>query len=546
MSHKVSASARTLNTVALFLTSITILVVFPVTAAASDSFRSAVAYDAGAPCLNSIAVADVNRDGILDVLTAGGCPDINGQGLPGSVSVLLGKGDGTFQPAMVYDSGGVNTTSLQVADVNGDGKPDVLAASVCSTAACPIPVVAVLLGNGDGTFQPPVTYDSGLQARSLAVADLNKDGKLDLVVAGDYVPGRPLTLISVLLGNGDGTFQSAVTYGSGTAVSVVLSDVNDDGRLDALVTILCSDAYCKSGFLGVLLGNGDGTFQPALTYDAGYQPVSLAVADVNGDGKADALVTKQLTSSSLHSAVGVLFGNGDGTFGPVMSYDSGAPAAMSLAVGDVNLDGQPDLVVAHCTLGKSNGYTCPSGSGIVSVLLGNGDATFGAPVRYASGGVWARSVAVSDVNGDGLPDLLVANAFGGPNGDGTLGVLLNKHAVCMTPPVVTLLATPTSLWPPNGKMVPVTISGKISNTGTGCTIKAADYAVKDEYGEVQPSGAVTLRAGGTYSFIVWLQASRFGADIDGRLYTVTVSASNSANKTGSQSGTVIVPHDQDH
>lgn len=426
MSHKASTSARTLNTGVLILTSITILIVFPVVAAATGSFRSAVAYDAGAPCLNSIAVADVNADGKPDVVAPGGCPDINSQGLPGSVSVLLGNGDGTFQPAMVYDSGGVDTTSLQVADVNGDGKLDVLAASVCSTAACPIPVVAVLLGNGDGTFLPPVTYDSGLQAWSLAVADLNRDGKLDLVVAGSYVPGRPVRLIGILLGNGDGTFQSAVTYGSGPAVSVALSDVNDDDKLDALVTIMCSDAYCNSGLLGVLLGDGDGTFQPEQTYDANYEPTSLAIADLNGDGKADAVVTNQLTRGTLHSAVGVLLGNGDGTFGPVMSYDSGAPSAWSLAVGDVSLDGQPDLVVAHCTLGNSNGYGCPGGSGIVSVLLGNADGTFRAPVRYTSGGVWARSIVVSDVDGDGLPDLLVANRFGGPNGNGTLAVLLNR------------------------------------------------------------------------------------------------------------------------
>jgi hypothetical protein len=398
---------------------------------AGVSFRLVAPYDAGAPCLNSIAVADVNADGKPDVLTAGGCPDIDGQGLSGSVSVLLGNGDGTFQPAMVYDSGGVDTTSLQVADVNGDGKPDVLAASVCSTAACPIPIVAVLLGNGDGTFQPPVSYDSGLQAWSLAVADLNRDGNLDLVVAGSYVPGRPVSLIGVLLGNGDGTFQSAVTYGSGPDVSVVLSDVNDDGKLDALVTILCSDAYCKNGFLGVLLGNGDGTFQPALTYDAGYQPVSLAVADVNGDGKPDALVTKQLTSSSIDSGVGVLLGKGDGTFGPVLSYDSGAAAAMSLAVGDVNLDGRPDVVVAHCTRGTSTGYTCPGGRGIVAFLLGNGDGTFQPAVTFTSGGGKADSIAIADVSGDGRVDVLVANAIaeigkGVGEGNGSVGVLVNS------------------------------------------------------------------------------------------------------------------------
>jgi hypothetical protein len=123
-------------------------------------------------------------------------------------------------------------------------------------------------------------------------------------------------------------------------------------------------------------------------------------------------------------------------------------------------------------------------------------------------------------------------------------VLLNNTPFCTTPPAVTLSATPRSLWPPNGKVVPVTVSGTI--TDTGCAITGAAYAVTDEYGQVQPSGPVTLGAGGAYSFTVLLQASRLGTDLDGRHYTITVSASNNAGKTESQTGSVIVPHDQGH
>jgi len=92
-------------------------------------------------------------------------------------------------------------------------------------------------------------------------------------------------------------------------------------------------------------------------------------------------------------------------------------------------------------------------------------------------------------------------------------------------------------------MVPVTISGTVTDSGSGCSIKTAAYAVNDEYGEVQPTGPVTLGDSGAYSFTVWLQASRLGTDLDGRFYTVTVSVSNNAGKTGSQAATVIVPHE---
>jgi FG-GAP-like repeat len=204
-------------------------------------------------------------------------------------------------------------------------------------------------------------------------------------------------------------------------------------------------------------------------------------------------------------------------------YESGGYQADSLAVADANGDGKLDVVVGH------------TGNAKVGVLLGAGDGTFQPAVSFSAGGE-VGSVAVADVNGDNRPDLLAATADG-------VALLLNNTPFCTTPPVVTLSSDRTSLWPPNGSMVPVTFSGRITDM-TGCSVMSATYGVTDEYGQVQPSGPVTLGATGAYSFTVWLKASRTGTDLDGRLYMVTVSASNDAGKTGSQAGTIVVPHDQ--
>lgn len=222
----------------------------------------------------------------------------------------------------------------------------------------------------------------------------------------------------------------------------------------------------------------------------------------------------------------MLLGNGDGTFQPVVLYGSGAPFAWFEAIADLNGDGRPDVIVANF-------------DGIIGVLPGNGDGSFQRALTYSVPGD-ATSVFVADVNDDGRPDLLVTN------GNLFVSVLLNNAPFCTAPPVVTLSTSRTSLWPSNGKMVPVTLAGTVTNTGTGCSIKNAAFTVKDEYSEVQPSGPITLDAGGTYSFPIWLQASRLGTDLDGRLYTITITASNNAGKTGSQSCTIIVPHDQGH
>lgn len=438
------------------------------TSMGSVSFNAAVPYDAGAPCVNSVAVADVNGDGKPDLLTANGCPVINNQGQAGSVSVMLGNGDGTFRSAVTYNSGGFGTVSVQVGDLNGDGNPDLLVANECSSEACPIGVIGVLLGNGNGTFQPAVTYNFE-QPLSAVLADVNGDSKLDVVGAALCFPGCGGGLIGIFLGDGDGTFQPAVTYPSGGLQpwSVAVSDVNGDGKPDVLVANQCSDSFCTNGLLGVLIGYGDGTFQTPVTYSSGGQnSVSIAAADVNGDGMADLLVANVCFSSvdCLTGSVGILLGKGNGTFGAPVTYDSGAALALSLAVGDVNRDGKPDIVVAHCTRGTQTGYSCPGGDGVVGLLLGNGDGTFQPAVTYDSGGVWARSIAIADVNRDGRTDLLVAN-FGQNGGDGSVGVLLNTTKPATTTTFVSSL-NPSIYGQKITWTATVTTTGSVTPTGT--------------------------------------------------------------------------------
>jgi hypothetical protein len=251
-----------------------------------------------------------------------------------TLSVLLGNGDGTFRKAVPY-SVGDNPHGVTVADVNGDGIPDLVASNFGSNN------VSVLLGKGDGTFRPAINYAVGSQPLSVVVADFNGDGKPDLAVANGGTnsttdPGS----VSILLGNGNGTFQAAVNYSAGEAPgTVAVGDFNRDGHVDLVVTNY-GDLHdsLASGTLSVLLGNGDGTFQAAQTY-AGAYGISVAVKDLNGDGIADLAVT-------FGGGVRVLLGNGDGTFQTTsISYVAGGPWGM--AAGDLNGDGLPDLAVAN-------------------------------------------------------------------------------------------------------------------------------------------------------------------------------------------------------
>jgi hypothetical protein len=390
-----------------------------------------------------VVVVDVNRDGKMDLITTNGKSN--------SISVLLGNGNGTFKAAQNLATGGYSNT-LAVGDVNGDGKPDVVTADEAATG-----MVSVLLGNGNGSFQAAQNFAAGASPFGVALADFNGDGKLDLVLANNT--GSSL---SVLLGNGNGSFQAPQNFATALAPdSVAVADLNGDGKLD-IVT-----ANYGSPNVSVLLGNGDGTFQPAHNWAIASPSTAVAVADVNGDGKPD-IVTANGTYSGHpqpYTTVSVLLGNGDGSFTAAQSFAVGK-GPESVAVGDVNGDGRPDIVTANFgentvsvllntaappatgtfslgptvaapgketyfpTIADVNGDGKPDlivpnyDMNIVSVLLGNGDGTFQAAVNTPAG-PGPSNATVADVNGDGIPDLILtyysANevAVLQGNGDGT-------------------------------------------------------------------------------------------------------------------------------
>jgi Bacterial Ig-like domain (group 3)/FG-GAP-like repeat/FG-GAP repeat len=343
------------------------------------TFQAAVSYGAGGEGAQSVVVADVNGDGKPDIIVA--------NNFSNTVSVLLGNGDGTFQAAVNHDSGGFEAVSAAVADVNGDGKPDIIVANLCASGGNCLgpPTVGVLLGRGDGTFKRALTRTlDGYLAEWVAVADVNGDGKPDIIVAiyCNSASNCDNRLVDVLLGNGDGTFRAGVTYDSGGyyPLSVAIADVNRDGTPDIIVANNCAST-CNNSSVGVLLGNGDGTFQTALSYDSGgWSAASVTIGDVNGDGKPDIIVANNCANFYCsNGSVAALLGNGDGTFQAASSYDSGGWSATSVTVGDVNGDGRLDLVVAD----DSHHPPCPEkplcSYGAVGVLLGNGDGTFQGP-----------------------------------------------------------------------------------------------------------------------------------------------------------------------
>ena len=343
---------------------------------------------------NRVTVGDLNGDHKMDLIVSAGTSEPGG----GAVSVLLGKGDGTFLPYVQYITGN-NPISIVTADFNGDGYPDV------AFTNGDVDRVSVLLGKGDGTFLAATKVSTGSLPIAVAGADVNGDGWPDLIVAnsGDNT-------ISVFLNNGAGGFALAHTYAVGReSKGVAVGDLNGDHKPDLVVT------NSGDNTISILLGNGDGSFTLAHTYSVGVAPYGVAVSDLNGDHTPDVVV-----ANTGDDTISVLLGNGDGTLQPQTTYVTGAGPS-SVAIADLNGDGMPDLAVANSETPIKIGNP-----GLVSVFLNKGNGAFGNKTDYAAG-YNPQSVVAVDLNGDGKPDLALATNLDTSgfvavligNGDGT-------------------------------------------------------------------------------------------------------------------------------
>jgi hypothetical protein len=350
---------------------------------------------------------DVNNDGHPDLVIGG----------TGGVSVDLNQGDGSVQVPTPISIGGAVASAIQLGDVNGDGIPDLLTGT--STGAY------LSLGLGGGLFGAPTLLAPG-DISTLALGDINGDGQLDVAVG---IPGNGLTSgvsgVSIYINDGTGNFTFRETVGATTGLSsgdgpagLLLKDLNGDGKADLLYRVrgTYDGTTFAGGGIAISLSNASGTGFAAQTIapagvDAELGANGIAVGDVNGDGKLDIVTVASgfLAPNSTTAAGGGLFvlqGNGDGSFAPASQLaipDAGGRASDSLALADLNHDGRLDIVAT-----RNLDNSVPDPAGDTFVLLNVGGGTFGAATAAYQGALSPRQIAIGDMNGDGIPDLVIS------------------------------------------------------------------------------------------------------------------------------------------
>jgi len=335
-----------------------------------------------------LVFGDINGDGRMDVVVR-----LSG----GGEAALLGNGDGTFQTGRII-GGLAEFDAVAIGDLGGDGKPD-LAVTGCLLPGCAPQdrMLFVLPGNGDGTFRAPVGYPSTAGARTVAIGDFNSDGHRDVAVGYDH------PVVSILLGDADGSLQAPTNWstesGLITIFSVVAADVNADHKQDLVV-------FQGGGFLSasvsVLLGHGDGTFDLPAVQRLDQFPQLSELADFNHDGWTDVVVNgSRIGTQPGPGVLTIMLGKGDGTFGsPIHPYNNVVFGAGGYAVGDIDRDGSPDLLMRV------------SDTDPLLVFYGKGDGTFAPSQEFAPGLDAAPVDRLIDVNGDGRLDLVLGTASG--------------------------------------------------------------------------------------------------------------------------------------
>jgi hypothetical protein len=314
----------------------------------------------------TIAQGDFNNDGKLDL--------VGTHEQDSDVVVALNAGDGTFLPPEHFYV--LNPRGAATGDFNGDGNQDFAVLSANGDTS----QIILFYGNGDGTFEKPfVKIDVGFGVNAIASADLNGDGRPDLIVT-------TVKRVIILLNEGGGAFSKPANFGAGPGSSgeLVVGDLNGDGKQDV--------AMVRRGTAGIsiLLGNGDGTLRPADFIRTGTGPRAIAIGDFNGDGIPDLAVAN---SDFRASALDILIGNGDGTYSESKPY-VGGNFVDGIVTGDFNGDGFTDVATVSFTSDTR-------------VYAGNGDGTF-QPLRGFPSAHYGRSIVTGDYNGDGKLDLAIA------------------------------------------------------------------------------------------------------------------------------------------